>query len=414
MKVNEGLSVLFWVRKSKISSDGMMPIYVRFTVNTVRESFSSGKKVRPEHWNDELGIAVKSCPDYKSINAYVQQTTRELEKHYDRLRENGSLVTAAMLKESYLPNPTAQKSLMQAFDLHNNEFAELVSIDKAANGTLVRYKRSKRKAEEFLLKKLKKNDISLSDIKFEMAPAFYHYLIMNDIDENTSKQYVKTLKQVLKKAVNSGWLSANPLNGFKCGYVDPEREFLEIHEIMAIYEKEFNVKRLEEVRDVYIFCCFTGYAYETTYNLEPENIYRGLDDQLWISKDRKKTGTKESVPLLPITLDIISKYKSHPYCVKHNKLLPVNSNYKYNAYLQEIADMCDITKHLTTHTARHTFATTITLENDVPIETVSKMLGHKSIRTTQIYAKITKRKISNNMGELRNKLFDENGLLKAK
>ncbi len=153
-----------------------------------------------------------------------------------------------------------------------------------------------------------------------------------------------------------------------------------------------------------MFCCFTGYAYLDVYNLTPENIVTGVDGNKWVVKDREKTKTPEQIPLLPIALEIIERYKNHPTCVNKNSLLPVNSNQRYNGYLKEIADVCGIKKHLTTHTARHTFATTVTLEHDVPIETVSQMLGHKNIRTTQIYAKVTQRKISNNMEELKKRL----------
>lgn len=160
------------------------------------------------------------------------------------------------------------------------------------------------------------------------------------------------------------------------------------------------------------FAVFTGYAYETVYKLEPGNVFKGLDGKPWITKDRQKTGVEETVPLLPIPLAIIEKYKTHHYCVEENKLLPVNSNFRYNAYLKELAVICGINKDLTTHTARHTFATTVTLENDVPIETVGKMLGHKDLRSTQKYAKITKRKISNNIKALESRLFTEDGTLK--
>jgi site-specific recombinase XerD len=146
--------------------------------------------------------------------------------------------------------------------------------------------------------------------------------------------------------------------------------------------------------------------------LTKEHIYKGLDGSKWVSKARGKTNQRESVPLLPIAEEIIKKYQDDPYCIIKGKLLPVNSNQKYNAYLKEIADICGIKINLTTHTARHTFATTITLENDVPLETVSKMLGHKSIKTTQIYAKITQRKVSNNMQILRSKLFNDDGNIK--
>jgi integrase len=180
-----------------------------------------------------------------------------------------------------------------------------------------------------------------------------------------------------------------------------------------MYNKEIKIERLAEVRDVYIFCCFTGYAFETVYKLNQDDMYTGLDGRTWISRDRSKTDNEEAVPLLPIPLAILKKYKGNSYCISTRRLLPVNSNQRYNGYLKEVATVCGINKELTTHTARHTFATTVTLENDVPIETVSKMLGHKSIRTTQIYAKITKRKTSNNMQALQEKLFTSDGLLKT-
>lgn len=210
-------------------------------------------------------------------------------------------------------------------------------------------------------------------------------------------------------SVDQGWIPANPLGGFKCSYEDPQRERLTMDEIMDLYNKEL-IPRLAEVRDIYLFCCFTGYAYTDVQQLTPANIVLGIDGEKWVIKDRTKTDTPEHIPLLPIALEIVERYKDTPYCKLYNRLLPVNSNQRYNAYLKEIATLCGIKKHLTTHTARHTFATTVTLENDVPTETVSQMLGHRSIRTTQIYAKITQRKISNNMRALRKRLFGDGGV----
>ncbi|RYE34037.1 MAG: hypothetical protein EOP48_30585, partial [Sphingobacteriales bacterium] len=147
-------------------------------------------------------------------------------------------------------------------------------------------------------------------------------------------------------------------------------------------------------------------------SIEEVDIITGIDGKKWINKDRKKTDNPELVPILPIAEEIISKYREHPHCVVNNKLLKVNSNQKYNAYLKEIANVCGIKKKLTTHIARHTFATTVTLENDVPLESVSKMLGHKSIKSTQIYAKASQKKIANNMDVLTEKLFS-GGKLKS-
>ncbi|MEB0262672.1 site-specific integrase [Mucilaginibacter sp. 10I4] len=413
MKVNEDLSILFWLNRQKASKDGLVPIWVRITINGNRDGFSSGKKIHPDAWDEKSAIAGMNCPDYKLINSYVAKTRVELEKHYNQLAAVYKRVTASMVKEAYMPKQVLQKSLMQAFKLHNEEFAERVSKNKGSSGTLARYERLKDKVQDFLKKKYKLADMALEDIEMALAVNFFHYMTMENISDNTAMKYVKTLKQIIDRAIDEGWIKHNTISGFKCTYKDPDRETLEMHELVGMYEKEIVVERLSEVRDVYVFCCFTGYAYETVYNLESANIFKGLDGKLWITKDRKKTGVEETVPLLPITLAIIEKYKNHPYCVEENKLLPVNSNVRYNAYIKEVATICGIKKELTTHTARHTFATTVLLENDVPIETVGKLLGHKDLRSTQIYAKITKRKISNNMKVLESKIFSEQGLLKV-
>ena len=175
-------------------------------------------------------------------------------------------------------------------------------------------------------------------------------------------------------------------------------------EIMNMYQKEFSIKRLEETRDVFIFCCFTGFAFNDVLKLSKDNIEIGIDGEKWVCKDRQKTKTAEKVPLLPIAMEIILNYAFDPYCIRNNTLLPVCCNQRFNGYLKEIPHLCGISKYVTSHTARHTFATTVTLENDMPIETVSQMLGHRSIRTTQIYAKITQSKVSNNMKTLKEKL----------
>lgn len=177
-----------------------------------------------------------------------------------------------------------------------------------------------------------------------------------------------------------------------------------MEELNALVTKEISIVRLAEARDCYVFMCYTGFAYEDAFGLGPENIFIGIDGQKWITKDRQKTDQAECVPLLPIPMEIINRYRDHPFCSAHGKLLPVRSNQRFNGYLKEIAAICGINKELTTHTARHTFATTVTLENDVPIETVSKMLGHRSIKTTQRYAKVTRKKISQNMSVLKEKL----------
>lgn len=412
MKINEELSILFWLKRDKGSKDGRAPIYVRITVNGNRDNFASGKKIHPDHWDEESATADKACPDHQFINSYITKTKAELERCYNQVAAMHKKISPDMVKEAYKPKRTVRHTLMHAFVLHNEEFAAKVKRKKGSAWTLARYERLKDYTRAFLKVKYKFSDIDLDDISLAIAHNFYHHLLAQNISENTAMKYVKTLKQVVDRAITEGWTKFNALKGFKCTYEQPDREVLEMHEIMAIYNKHIAVERLVEIRDVYIFCCFTGYAYETCYHLEPENVFTGLDGKLWVTKDRQKTGSEECVPLMPIPLEIIQKYKDHSCRMANGRLLPVNSNYRYNVYLKELADICGIKKHLTTHTARHTFATTVTLENDVPLETVGKMLGHKDIRSTQIYAKITKRKISNNMKELEGKLFTPTGKLK--
>lgn len=300
MKVNEDLSILFWLKREKATKEGLVPIYVRVTVKGDRDNFSSGKKIHPDFWDEETGTALSGCPDGKMINSYITKTKAELERHYNQLAGVNKKIKAAMIKEAYMPKQILQKTLMQAFKLHNEEFAERVNKNKGSKGTLARYERLKDKAKDFLKKKLKLGDIALEDIEMAFAVNFFHYLTMENVGDNTAMKYVKTLKQIIDRAIDEGWIKHNTISGFKCTYKDPDRETLEMHELVGMYEKEISVERLAEVRDVYVFCCFTGYAYETVYNLEPANIFKGLDGKLWITKDRQKTGVEETVPLLPI------------------------------------------------------------------------------------------------------------------
>jgi site-specific recombinase XerD len=247
--------------------------------------------------------------------------------------------------------------------------------------------------------------MQLKEIKSSFAGDFEHFLMTHEKGcSNTAMKYIRILKRILKFAVDQEWLPAHPLATFKCTYKEPARERLTMEEVVTIYTKEFDVERLTEVRDVFIFSCYTGFAYQDVFSLTADDIITGIDGEKWIVKNRAKTSTPERVPLLPIALDILEKYKHHPWCLDKNRLLPVNSNQCYNGYLKEIARICGVKKHLTTHMARHTFATTITLEHDVPIETVSQLLGHKSIKTTQIYAKVSQKKVSQNMKALKEKL----------
>ena len=233
-------------------------------------------------------------------------------------------------------------------------------------------------------------------------------------NHNTTIKYLRNFKKIIHLAVANDWLYKYPFQAHKAKIKEVKRDFLTQEELERVNEKEFSTARLNVVKDVFVFCCYTGLSYVDVAKLTPNNLTKGLDNETWLFVDRTKTGSSSHVPLLPPALEIIQKYKDHPESGNKGLLLPVISNQKLNAYLKEIADICGINKHLTFHIARHTFATTVTLTNGVPIESVSSMLGHKNLKTTQIYAKVVKKKISEDMKKLKEKLgsnLEENQMI---
>lgn len=278
----------------------------------------------------------------------------------------------------------------------------MIKVGKVAKTTLAKYNYCQGKVESFLQHRFKKKDILLTELSLKFVTEFEHFLLVNErMQTNSAHKYIVNLKRIINVAVSVEWIPKNPFDNFRCSYTNPEREILTQTEIDVMQHKLILMPRLAEVRDVFLFCCYTGFAYSDIYKFERDAITIGMDGDYWLSTIRQKTGTRESVPLLPLAMDIINRYKEHPVCVKFDKLLPVNSNQKYNAYLKEIAVICEIKKTLTSHMARHTFATTVTLSNGVPLETVSKMLGHTKLSTTQIYAKVLDTKVSQDMGALK-------------
>ena len=231
---------------------------------------------------------------------------------------------------------------------------------------------------------------------------------------NTAVKYIKNFKKIIKLCISNAWLDKDPFVNYKAKIREVKREFLSQEEIQAIYEKVFVTERLNQVKDIFVFACFTGLAYIDVKQLTLSNISIGIDGGKWIFTHRQKTETASRILLLPIPTELVQKYADHPQCINENKLLPVLSNQKMNSYLKEIADVCGIQKDLTFHIARHTFATTVTLTNGVPIETVSKMLGHTNIKTTQHYAKILDKKVSDDMQVLRDKFKIEMPMTKVR
>ncbi len=409
MKVNQDLSILFWLWKQKADSSGKAPIYARLTIDGARTQFSLGHKVLPAQFNKESGLVKGSSEEAKTINNYLILVKGKLQQHYNILLTQHDLVTPEMVRNAFSGKADANKTLLQAFTYHNQQFEQKVKAGLRVNATLKKFKTTLEHVKNFLKQEFGVTDMPLVNIKHSFAEDFEHYLTITvKLQHNTAMKQIRNIKKILFLAVQKDWLSKNPITGFRCTYHNPERARLMQDELNKLISKSFPSKRLEEVRDCYVAMCFTGYAYRDAASLSPENIQLMIDGQRWFIKNRIKTECRENVPILPIVEELIKKYEHHPYCVKYNKVFPIHANNKFNDYLKEVAAICGINKVLTTHTARHTFATTVTLSNGVPIETVSALLGHKSIRTTQIYAKVVAQKVSNDMNDLKQKLLNKN------
>ena len=406
MKRVNGLSILFWANKCKLNSSGLVPLYVRVTYQGKRSERSTNLKIDPKKWDAKLGFLKGSSLEVKRVNAQIIEMEQAIQQAHFDLKRTSEFVSAEKIQQLQVGEQLESRMFLEVFDEHNNNMAALVGKG-FAKGTLTKYKTIRGKAADFIQSKYNKKDLYLEALEFSFITDFELYLkLKGNVDHNTAMAYIKRVKRIITIAINNRWLSHNPFARFVCAMKKVKRTELESEEIKMLEERLFKVKRLEEVRDCFLFSCYTGYAFIDSYKLTKANIVKGKDGELWINTSRTKTEITANVPLMPRAVSIIEKYANHPLCLTNGKILPLKSNQKMNSYLKEIADLCGITKNLTTHMARHTFATTMTLENDVPIESVSAMLGHTKISTTQLYARVKEKKVSKDMQLLKRKLME--------
>ncbi|AIN74621.1 site-specific integrase [Flavobacterium psychrophilum] len=402
--MNTTVSVLFYIKRSKTNNEGVCPIYVRVTVQAKRFEFSSNKFINPEKWSGEGSKVKGTNEEARTINSHLDYLKNQILESEKRLFKKDIIINSENLKNELLGVNETKRMLIPIFQDHNNKIKELVGKEYAP-GTLERYKTSLKHTIEFLEWKYKASDIEITKIDHAFVTDYEFFLrSVRNCANNTAVKYIKNFNKIIKICIANHWIERNPFANYKSKVKEVERVYLSEDEIQNIINKDFKTERLSLVRDIFLFSCFTGLAYIDVKNLTKSHISLGIDGEKWIFTHRQKTESVSKIPILPITQMIIDKYEDHPECNNQNKLLPILSNQKMNAYLKEIAGVCGIKKELTFHIARHTFATTVTLTNGVPIESVSKMLGHKNIRTTQHYAKILDKKVSEDMVLLKSKL----------
>lgn len=401
MKTN--FSLLFYLKKQKNYEAGPTPIYIRITVDGKRVEVTSGRSCEPSQWNSGAGRVKGSKEAAKSLNAYLDHLQAKIYEVHKELVEAGAKVSAVAMRNKYLGIGEKERTILDIFREHNKKVAALVGKD-FAHGTLERYETSLKHTENFIKWKYQLSDFNIKQIDHDFITSYDFYLrSVRNCSNNSAVKYIKNFKKIVKICLASGWLDKDPFMNYKPKIKNVDRVFLTEEEIQAISEKAFSSERMKLVRDIFLFCCYTGLAYADVKKLHRSEIVKGLDGEIWINTKRKKTDISTRVPLLPSAFQILARYQNHPLCSKNGMALPVYTNQTMNEYLKEIAGLCDINKLLTFHTARHTFATTVTLSNGVPIESVSKMLGHTNIRTTQHYAKILDMKVSEDMAALKQK-----------
>ncbi|MEQ1799858.1 MAG: site-specific integrase [Lacibacter sp.] len=397
-------SVHFVVRSNRVDKKGHAPIYARITINKQLLQFSINHKINPIEWDNSVEQAKLNSKSSSVINQAIESFKSRIYQAYSKIVATSEELTAEKLKEAFYGNKRQVKviSLIETATEHNRNFESMIGI-KYSYGSYKNYKTSLKYLCEFVPKYFKKKDIPLELVNYRFCEAFYGFLTTEKkCKVNGANKQLQRLRKIVNYALKQGYLNRNPMASFTLQFTPVNKVALTIEEIGWLQQLDLKRDILQKVRDAFLLQCYTGLAYADIKQLSIENIHRDISKGYWIKMNRQKSKIAFSVPLLTPALAILEKYLSD---IQVNRpLLPIFSNQKMNQNLKIIQELAGISKNLTTHLARHTFATTITLANGVPIETVSRMLGHTKLSTTQMYAKVLDSKIGHDMMELKQKM----------
>ncbi|WP_406684609.1 site-specific integrase [Seonamhaeicola sp. MEBiC1930] len=404
MQTSRTFSIHFWLNLAK-KKGNLAPIYVRVTVDGKRAEISLKRETSVTYWDTKSKKTASRTPEGRALNHYLDQVYAKLLECYKQLSSDFELVTAKRIKARFLGQDERHKTLLDLVTFHNENMLGVLKP-----GTLKNYYTTENYLKRFLAKRKKTNDIYLKQLTFEFIIDFEQYLrkspSLNNaipLNNNGIMKHLERLKKMMNLALDLEWTTKNPFSRYKLKFQKHQKSFLTKKELSVIESGAIRGKGYQIVRDVFVFACYTGLSYIDVKMLDEKSIVKGIDGDYWIFTQREKNSQSVKIPLLERAMDIIYKYRDYP---KRNKglLLPVYSNQKVNVYIKEIALKHGISKSLSFHSARHTFATTVTLSNGVPIETVSKLLGHSKLSTTQIYARVLEQKISEDVRLLKEKL----------
>jgi len=409
MRTTSTFSILFWIYTKRADKNNCSNIYARITLNGKKVNISLKQKVDINLWDSKRQKASGNGKMAREINYYLDEVKSEIVSCFRDLKNESKVVTPQLIKARFLGEDKKNHSLRDIINYHNEKMGV-----KLAPKTLCHYETSQKYILEYIKKEYSRDDLPLQDLDYQFVLGLESFLrsyqpkhYQGKIGNNAVMKHIQRLRRMVTLAYHMEWIERDPFVKFKPKLEKREREFLTQLELNSIEELSTPIERLATVRDLFVFSCYTGISYGDIMSLDKKCVITGIDGDLWLMANRNKTGTPFKIPILSKTKQLIAKYENHPRTQYDSKLMPTISNQKLNSYLKEIADLCHINKNLTFHMARHTFATTVTLTNGVPIETVSKLLGHTKLATTQIYARVVEKKISEDMNLLRLKLQNQ-------
>ena len=389
--------LLFFIKKTRLLRNGEAPIRIRITYGGQYAETQIKRSVPVKLWSQPKERSTGKDRLSTELNIYLESIRVKLHRIHQDMSLNDELISAKVIQSRFLGAEEFKRTLYNVFSEHNIRCRQLIGTD-FCDITVRRYDNCLKYIMETVKTYKKRDDILLREVDAELIRNFEFYLKTDrECAQNTVIRYMKSFKKIINLALANGWINKDPFVSIKFKAVEVNKEFLMQEEIDKIYNKSFDIPRLDLVRDIFILCCYTGLAFIDVQQLNKDHIIADGNGHLWIRKSRQKTKNMCNIPLLKIPLQILEKYKDNPTCEKKNVLLPVMCNQKMNSYLKEIADFCGIKKKITMHTARYSYASVVCLANGVSMENVAKMLGHANTRMTQHYAKVLDNSILRDM-----------------
>lgn len=404
-----GLS--YFLKSSKNQSTTDRYVYIRITVDGIPKETSTKRQWDSTRWNQKTEKAIGTKEDARALNSFLEALTTKINNFKTELLNSDTPITSVDLINFVSGNYKKRNTVLEEFQEHNDEIKSLIESGEYSKGTHERYITARSHVQQFIEYKYKKTDLSFGALNYSFVKDYDLFLkTVRKCSNNTSLKYISNFKKVVLRAVAKEYIPKDPFKLFSGKKTKIKKKPLTKAELKRLESKIFTTKRLEIVRDIFVFQCYTGLSYIDAYQLTWDYIKEGDDGCMWIMSNRQKSKSDTDIPLLPKAMEIIAKYSNDPICIKKGTVLPARSNQKMNEYLKEIATLCEINGTLSTHKARRTFASTVTLNNGVSIHVVKEMLGHYSVKQTEEYAITEQATISREMEILKGKLSNNSSL----